>query len=352
MLLTRLFAYLEAKYAVGLMSVSEFIEAKLKQFTKRFRPEDYEIAVLGDGTTKIIELDKFIEEEMVERPAREQDLMQKYVESGIEIGNLDQQIREKQDELMDLRDAQEISQRDNPAPGPIRRELQSTFLWFLFFFIAEAVTLTLFFKDIFPESPIMLIILATGTCAGTFLLGLMILRSVEKRNIFSAILWSVILIAWGVGLGHFRALAVTAGQINYGLFILFAFLTIALPLAQANYADKCLKARSRLNETLEQQRRLGPLAAKTEAELKRLERLKKDALRRREGLGRQVANEEKQRDNGNRSEYIFLKNVEAKLTVYRAAYLFWATKKAVSLPPIAPMEVNREWQKPRFLSYN
>jgi hypothetical protein len=342
-------AYFEAKAAVGIMGIREFIEAKLKQFTKRVKNKDYVIEVREDGTTEIKR--KKADQETLDYP-RDQDIQREYAEVQSEIAALDQKIREKEDKLAEIKDRREIARRDNPAPEPIMREIRGNLFWFFVFFAVEVVTITLFFKDLFPENLLLLVSLAVGTCGGTFiLLGLPIIRLVEKRRFMVAIPFSFVLIFWGFGLGCYRALSVTDGEMDWGLFTLFTFLNISSPLAQAWFGEKCLKARSKHNETLEVQRRLRPIEIETEAELRRLKRLREDAIKRREGLGKRVTEIEERESRKNESEKLFLKDVEARLTIYRQAYLYWRRKRGGPNPPIKPKEV-KEWPDLKVLPYS
>lgn len=351
MLLTRLLAYFEAKAATATMGIREFIEAKLKQLTKGLRNKDYVIEVQEDGTTKIKGLDREADQETLNYPIREQDIQRKYAEVQSEITDLDRRIREEEDRLAEIKDRTEIARRDNPAPEPIMRELRGNLFWFSVFFAVEVVTITLFFNDLFPESLFLLVFLAVGTCGGTLLLGLPIIKLVEQKRFIAAIPFLFILICLGVGLGSYRALSVIDGEVDWGLFTLFTFLAISSPLAQAWFGEKCLKALSKHNETLEVQRRLRPIETKAEAELRMLKRLKEDALKRRDGLGRKVTDIEERRNRKNDSEYLLLKDVEAKLTIYRQAYLYWAIKNGGPTPPIRPKEV-KQWPDLKVLPYN
>jgi hypothetical protein len=97
--------------------------------------------------------------------------------------------------------------------------------------------------------------------------------------------------------------------------------------------------------------RLRPIETATEAELRRLNRLREDALRRREGLGRRVREIEEREGRKNESEKLFLKDVEAKLTIYRQAYLCWRLKNGGPTQPIKPKEA-KQWPDLKVLPYN
>lgn len=188
------------------------------------------------------------------------------------------------------------------------------------------------------------------------------MRFGEQRKIIPCVALSLLLVIWGVSLGYFRALMLASGAANWSLTIFFIFLTIGLPLVQALFGHRHSKALERLNNSLEEQRKLQPQERKVQSELRELKRLREDTLGRRERLGKQVLVAEEKKVNRNNSEHVFLKTIEAKLTIYRQAYLHWQRKKPSPSFPIKSIQPRlneksikskeaQEWPKLRALPY-
>ncbi|MBN2374481.1 hypothetical protein JXL19_11910 [bacterium] len=327
-MITRIRAYLSAWRKVGIMNVREFIESELKQLSKNKYFNDNKIAVNEDGTTEIKEIEKDTAQETFPHTYNIQKIQQKHTEINMEIGQLDRRRRELEENITEYKDSVDVAKKENSAPEPFTREKRYYLFLLVLSFGIELIMWVIFCQDFFDQNFLHTFLTALGINLISTWVAFGLLESYKHKKwvIFTICLF--IIIIFGIGIGYFKtASRMPAGDgTKVALLILFFLLTSGLSICQAYFCQRLSKAQSKLDSLFENERKFQPLIIKNQIELKQIEREKKDLQGRMAMLGKKFNETEGKRVIENKSEYISLKEIEAKLAIYREEYLLRARK--------------------------
>jgi hypothetical protein len=350
MFMSKVYSYVDAWFpAKSNVPLERYMEDKLTQFMRKVSlapGSPYSIETDADGRGRIIDNSTVPEEENEDDGYDPVDpfVQIKLEQANIELSALDRRIREQEEGLASLRDEENVGMDQISQFRSLRRDSLLALVSFIVLSLGELGAITFFLADWFSidssrliseakENPLgvgLLVTLGIALFGILLVIATKIVKAKREEKYLECGFYFGILLACGIVLGVMRSLQISRGELNLAVLAVSGLIATGVPIAAAIVKLWWMESARKLQQIETPIEGLKKQIRESTARLRELERLRRNAERRRDNLIRSLeisSQRNIQRQQTRREqELASLRLVLAKLSMYRGAYM-WHSRK-------------------------